>query len=215
MTADTTTTIDPHLDHLVYAVPDLIAGVAAFAERTGVTPVAGGRHPGGTANYLVGLGPTAYLEIIGPDPEAEPGTRPRAFGLETLREPRLAAWAVHPADIDAAARQARENGYDPGDVQPLSRRTPDGTLLEWRLTRRDDPAAVRPVPFLIDWGRTPHPAASGLPQLGLDVFTAVHPDPAALRRDLTAVGARLDVAEGPETVLRAVLSTPLGLVTLS
>ncbi|MGW0069339.1 VOC family protein [Streptosporangium sandarakinum] len=211
----TGTTIDPHLDHLVYAVPDLLAGVAEFAERTGVTPVAGGSHPGGTANHLVGLGPSSYLEIIGPDPAAGPDARPRAFGLDSLREPRLAAWAVHPGDIDAAVRRARERGHDPGDVQPLSRRTPGGTLLEWRLTRRDDPAAVRPVPFLIDWGRTPHPAASGLPELRLDSFAAAHPDPAGLRRDLAALDVRLDVADGPEPALRAVLLTPLGPVTLT
>lgn len=203
------------LDHLVYAVPDLLAGVAAFAGRSGLTPVAGGSHPGGTANYLVRLGPESYLEIIGPDPDAAPGTRPRAFGLETLTAPRLAAWAVHPRDLDAAVRTARERGYDPGDVQPLSRRTPAGTLLEWRLTRRDDPAAVRPVPFLIDWGATPHPSSSGLPEARLASFSAVHPDPAALRRELDALGVELDVTRGPDVALRAVLDTPRGPLTLT
>ncbi|MFC5818013.1 VOC family protein [Nonomuraea harbinensis] len=201
------------IDHLVYAVPDLKEGVAAFAALTGVEPVAGGSHPGGTANHLVGLGSGRYLEIIGPDPD-QPGARPRAFGLENLREPRLAAWAIRPDDLDEAVRRAREKGYDPGEVQPLSRRTPGGVLLEWRLTRRDDPAAVRPVPFLIDWGGTPHPADSGLPQLELESLTASHPDPDALRRDLAAVGAPLDVTQGPEPALRAVLTTPLGPITL-
>ncbi|NUO97929.1 MAG: VOC family protein [Nonomuraea sp.] len=204
---------DRNLDHLVYAVPDLLAGVAEFADRTGVRPVPGGSHPGGTANYLVRFGDTSYLEIIGPDPEAD--VRPRAFGLETLTDPRLAAWAVRPGDIDETVKLARERGYDPGDVQPLSRRTPSGELLEWRLTRREDPAAVRPVPFLIDWGGTTHPAASGLPPVGLASFAAVHPDPGALRRDLAALGVDLDVTEGPEVALRAVLDTPHGPVTLS
>ncbi|MEU7744445.1 VOC family protein [Nonomuraea sp. NPDC049158] len=206
---------DPHLDHLVYAVPDLLLGVADFAERTGVTPAAGGRHPGGTANYLVSFGETSYLEIIGPDPDAADGLQRSVFDLETLSEPQLITWAVHPADLDKSVRQAREHGYDPGDVEPLSRRTPDGSLLEWRLTRRDDPAPVRPVPFLIDWGGTTHPAASGLPRLGLAAFSAVHPEPAALRRDLTALGVELDIAEGPEIALRAVLDTPLGQVPLA
>lgn len=202
------------LDHLVYAVPDLAAGVITFAEATGVTPVAGGSHPGGTANYLVGLGPAAYLEIIGPDP-AVPGARPRAFGLESLTVPRLAGWAVRPADIDETVRRARALGVDPGEVQPLSRRTPAGTLLEWRLTRWADPAAINPVPFLIDWGRTAHPAASGLPQARLASFTATHPDPGALRRELAAVEAELEVSEGPEAALRAILDTPRGSVILS
>ncbi|WP_336212070.1 VOC family protein [Nonomuraea sp. LPB2021202275-12-8] len=206
---------DPRLDHLLYAVPDLLAGVAEFAGRAGVTPAAGGSHPGGTANYLVGLGPSAYLEIIGPDPAADPATRRRAAELELLDVPRLAGWAVHPADICAAVRAARERGYDPGDVAPMSRRTPDGTLLEWRLTRWDEPARVDPMPFLIDWGSTPHPAASGLPGVRLASFAAVHPEPAALRSRLAALGVELDVEEGPVIALRAVLDTPLGPLTLS
>ncbi|GAA2296865.1 VOC family protein [Nonomuraea roseoviolacea subsp. roseoviolacea] len=203
------------LDHLVYAVPDLLAGVEEFTGRTGVRPVRGGSHPGGTANYLVGFGPGAYLEIIGPDPEAGPDARPRAFGLETLTVPRLAAWAVRASDLETRVRLARERGYDPGEVAPLSRVRPDGVRLDWVLTRRDDPAQVRLVPFLIDWGRTPHPAASGLPRLGLVSFAASHPDPESVRKDLAAVDAELEVSEGPEPALRAHLDTPNGPVTLS
>ncbi|WP_066941505.1 VOC family protein [Microtetraspora fusca] len=202
------------LDHLVYAVPDLEAGVAAFATLTGVAPSAGGAHPGGTANYLVGLGDGAYLEIIGPDP-SQPGVRPRAFGLEALTEPTLAAWAVRTGDIEATVRQAREAGYDPGSIEPLSRRTPDGTLLEWRLTRRDDPAAVRTTPFIIDWGSTAHPSASGIPALSLASFTVIHPEPASARGPLDALGVTVPVERGPAPGLRAVLDTPEGQVTLA
>ena len=48
---------------------------------------------------LVGLGPTAYLEIIGLDPEhpADPGNGP-PFGVADLTAPRLLTWAVHPPD---------------------------------------------------------------------------------------------------------------------
>ncbi|MEU8251341.1 VOC family protein [Nonomuraea sp. NPDC048916] len=205
---------DPCLDHLVYAVPDLLAGVEDFAARTGVTPVPGGSHPGGSANYLVGLGATAYLEIIGPDPAAGPGAPPRLFGLETLTEPRLVTWAVHPEDLDGRVRQAREHGYDPGDVRPLSRVKPDGSRLDWRLTSREEAAAVRPVPFLIDWGRTPHPAASGLPRLRLTSFAASHPEPDSVRHDLAALGVDLTVTTGPEPALHAEFETPRGTVTL-
>ncbi|MEU4645531.1 VOC family protein [Micromonospora sp. NPDC023814] len=205
---------EARLDHLVYAVPDLAAGVADVAARTGVTPVPGGRHPGGTANYLVGFGPTSYLEIIGPDPEADPAVRPSAFGLDALTVPRLATWAVHPDDIEKTVGLARERGYDPGEIQPLSRRRPDGVLLSWRLTRREERAAGGLVPFLIDWGGTEHPARSGLPQVRLASFTATHPDPSVVRRDLAALGVELDVTAGPATALEAVLDTPRGSVTL-
>ncbi|MEV0581850.1 VOC family protein [Nonomuraea sp. NPDC050310] len=198
------------LDHLVYAVPDLEAGVAAFTRLTGVAPVKGGAHPGGTANYLVGLGSGAYLEIIGPDPEQD--ERPRAFGLETLAEPRLAGWAVRTTEIDDLVARARAAGYDPGEVSPLSRRKPDGTLLEWRLTRIDNPEAVRLAPFVIDWGATTHPS-EGLPQLELVALSGTHPEPAKIEAALHALGAKLDVAAG-EPALEAALHTPNGLVTL-
>ncbi|WP_084963611.1 VOC family protein [Thermoactinospora rubra] len=200
------------LDHLVYAVPDLVAATEEFAKLTGVTPVQGGRHPVGTANYLVGLGPAAYLEIIGPD---EPGSRPPVFGLDRLTEPRLAAWAVRTGDIDRQVRLARERGHDPGEVVPLSRRKPDGTLLEWRLTRWPDPEPIALVPFLIDWGATAHPAASGLPRLELVSFRGTHPEPGPVRAALAALEAELEVAEGPQPALEARLLTPNGLIRLS
>ena len=77
--------IPSDLDHLVYAVPDLAAGVAAITALLGVAPSPGGPHPGlGTRNFLVSLGESCYLEIIGPDPEQPQPSRPRPFGLDRL-----------------------------------------------------------------------------------------------------------------------------------
>ena len=202
------------MDHLVYAAPDLDALVAEFTERTGVAPVLGGRHVGrGTRNHLVGLGGAAYLELIGPDdPAARP--LPDVFGIDRLTAPRLAAWVVRPADLDATVRQARERGYDPGDVAPLSRRTPDGHLLEWRLTPNRGDRFDGLAPALIDWLDARHPTEGGLPQLRLVSLAARHPDPSAVRRALAALDVTLDVTEGPAT-LQAVLDTPLGEITIS
>ena len=72
------------IDHIVLAVPDLADGVAGFEGLTGVRPV-GRSHEGlGTANFLVGLGVGAYLEIIGPDPDRPRPGRPRPFGIDDL-----------------------------------------------------------------------------------------------------------------------------------
>ncbi|MCP2167348.1 VOC family protein [Goodfellowiella coeruleoviolacea] len=207
--------LEPRLDHLVYAVTDLEAAVAEFAERTGVSPVEGGRHLGrGTRNHLVGLGPTSYLEIIGPDRDnpPEPATAV-PFGLDRLTAPKLVTWAVRPADIEAAVVAARQAGADHGPVQPMSRRTPDGALLEWRLASTHPAPLAGITPFLIDWGDTPHPASTGLPRVELAALHATHPDPAAVRRVSDALGITLDVTAGP-VGLRAVLVTPRGTVTL-
>lgn len=180
------------LDHLVFATPDLEESVRLVAKLTGVRPVEGGPHPGlGTRNHLLGLGELRYLEIIGPDPEQPEPEAPRPFGIDDLTEPRLAAWAVRAADIEARVARSRAQGYDPGPIEPLSRRTPEGELLRWRLTFPYEPV----VPFLIDWGRTPHPARR-LPVVPLTEFAGVHPDPAGVRTRLAALGVDLEVREG-------------------
>jgi hypothetical protein len=76
------------IDHIVLAVPDLADGAAGFAGLTGVRPTRGGRHADlGTANFLVGLGVGAYLEVIGPDPDRPDPGRPRPFGIDDLTGP--------------------------------------------------------------------------------------------------------------------------------
>jgi catechol 2,3-dioxygenase-like lactoylglutathione lyase family enzyme len=197
----------PVLDHLALATPDLAASVRAFTERTGVEPAAGGSHLGlGTANYLVDLGGGSYLEIIGPDPEQPTPTAPRPFGIDELTEPRLVTWAVRTDDIDALVAQARDGGFDPGEPRAMSRRTPDGELLEWRLTAPRFEYGDGLVPFLIDWGNSPHPTERGLPRAALREFAAVHPDPASVRPALAALRVDLHVDIGERAELRAVVA---------
>ncbi|MEU3830107.1 VOC family protein [Streptomyces sp. SID486] len=200
--------IPPLLDHLVLATPDLAATVAEFARRTGVTPAPGGVHLGlGTRNHLVGLGGRSYLEIVGPDPEQPEPAGPRPFGVDLLAGPAVPTWAISPPDLDAAIAAARERGHDPGPVRPMSRRTPDGTVLRWRLTDAGDATGL--VPFLIDWGDSRHPAASGLPVAPLLAVSASAPDPRRVRGPLAALGTSLPLTPGP-AALSFTLATPNG-----
>ncbi|MBN6038114.1 VOC family protein [Amycolatopsis sp. 195334CR] len=203
---------EPLLDHLVYAGPDIDALVASFTEQAGVAPVLGGRHVGrGTRNYLTGLGGNAYLELIGPDDPRAP--KPATFGIDRLTGPKLAAWVVRPADIEHTVAQARKLGYDPGDIGPLSRRTPEGTLLEWRLTPNRGDRFGGLAPALIDWLDAPHPTTNDLPVLPLVSLRGTHPDPDAVRGALDALDVELDLTEGTPA-LEAVLDTPNGRITL-
>ncbi|MER5293715.1 VOC family protein [Streptomyces pharetrae] len=208
-------TIPAHLDHLVLATPDLAATIADFTRRTGVTPAVGGTHVGlGTRNYLVGLGGAGYLEIIGPDPARSGPSGPRPFGVDGLPGPRTVTWAIRTTDLDAAIASARARGYDPGPARAMSRRTPDGTLLEWRLT---DGVAAHPsglVPFLIDWGTSRHPTAGGLPVTPLLRLTATAPDPDGIRPLLAALDTGLALAEGP-VGFSFTIGTPRGPVTFT
>ncbi|MCC5473710.1 VOC family protein [Streptomyces barringtoniae] len=202
--------IPPLLDHLVLATPDLAATVADFARRTGVTPVPGGAHPGlGTRNHLVGLGGRSYLEILGPDPEQSEPAGPRPFGVDRLPGPRTLTWAISPPDLDAAITTARARGYDPGPVHPMSRRTPGGTVLRWRLTDSGHAHPSGLVPFLIDWGASPHPTASGLPVTPLLEVSATAPAPEEVHGPLTALNTGLRLTAGP-VALSFTVDTPHG-----
>ncbi|MFF4591265.1 VOC family protein [Streptomyces sp. NPDC001388] len=208
-------TIPARLDHIVLATPDLAATVAEFTRRTGVVPAPGGAHVGhGTRNHLVGLGGRAYLEILGPDPEQPEPTGPRPFGVDGLDAPRTITWAISPQDLDATVAGARAQGYDPGDVRDMSRRRPDGTLLRWRLTDGGSPHPSGLVPFLIDWGTTPHPSASGLPVTPLREMTATAPDPDEIRPLLAALGTGLSLTEGP-AAFSFTVDTPNGPITFT
>jgi hypothetical protein len=202
------------LDHLVYAVPDLTAGVAAIAALLGVTPSPGGPHPGlGTRNYLVSLGKSCYLEIIGPDPEQPQPARPRPFGLDRLPGGRLVTWAIHDTHLERRVEAALAGGFDPGPILPLSRQSPAG-LIEWRLTMRGEPAGDGLVPFVIDWGKTPSPALSSTRGCTLRALRAEHPDPKSIAAMRGALGTTLDVAPAAAPALVARIATARGEVEL-
>ncbi len=202
-------------DHLVYAVTDLGRGIAEIEALTGVQATPGGQHQGiGTRNALMDLGNGSYLEIIGPDPEQPEPAGPRPFCIDQLSHGHLAAWAARTSDLDDLVAAARAAGYDPGDIREMSRATPSGALLEWRLATVAERQLVEIVPFLIDWGTTPHPTRSCAVGCRLISLRAVHPDVDGISRQLAAVGATIDVAPGPSAELIAELYTPQGRVTL-
>ncbi len=200
------------IDHLVYGVAELEPAIADLAGRTGVRPALGGRHVGrGTANALLGLGSPTYLELLGPDPHAEPGGGTElAFGVGQLAQPRLVGWALQTDDLASAADAMRRSGWDPGEIQEMERESVDGTRLQWRLTVRDDGDEIVPFPFLIDWGTTPHPSSSAPQGIRLTELRVEDPQAALVRRVLSAVGSTVQVQEAPLTGFVVRLSTPAG-----
>lgn len=204
------------MDHLVFAAPDLDAGVRAVEERLGVASEPGGAHPGrGSRNRLVGLGPDCYLEIVGIDPEqAAPGA-PRWFELDTLRTPRLVTWCVAAADLGALAERGRRAGIDLGDPTSASRLGADGTELRWTFT---DPRAERAggvVPFFIDWGASVHPGLRLAKACSFVEVRLEHPQPEVVARWLAALGLATPVRGGDAPRVVATLHTPNGIVELS
>jgi len=203
------------VDHLVFAVPDLAQGVDRVEALLGVRATPGGQHPGaGTRNALVALGPSAYLEIIGPDPEQAKPSNPRRFGIDDLKAPRLVAWAAKESDLEGLRARAEKNGVTLGAVGSGSRQRPDGVVLAWRFTSPGTVLGDGLVPFFIDWGRTPHPAETAAPGARLVALKGEHPDAGNVRAMLRKLGLEMEVATAPAPALVAIVECPKGRIEL-
>jgi hypothetical protein len=206
------------IDHLVLATPDVAATAAAIGEEWGIALTPGGSHVGlGTRNELAGLGGASYLEVVGPDAGQPAPTGPRPFGIDDLAGAGLVAWCARPRRrLENVIAAASALGIDLGGVAEMSRRRPDGVLLEWRLTF---PLLLPPflgtVPFLIDWVQSPHPAESLPHECELLALHITHPQADLLRAVIAEVGtgARATVAVGAAGIT-AEIRTPRGVVTL-
>jgi len=203
------------VDHLVYATPDLQAGIERVERLIGLRASAGGQHPGrGTRNALLALGPATYLEIIGPDPEQPTPSLPRPFGIDDLKEPKLTTWAAKATGLEKLVSDAQRLGIQFGAVIPGSRRRTDGVMLTWRYTDPRTVVAGGLVPFFIDWGTTPHPAATATRGASLVALRAEHPDVESIQKTLNALGLNLHVQKGPRAALVARINGPRGNVEL-
>jgi hypothetical protein len=84
----------------------------------------------------------------------------------------------------------------------------------WRFT---DPATVACdgiVPFLIDWGTTPHPSATAPDGGALVSLRAEHPEPSSVERSLLALDLDMAVARRDAPALVATIRTRSGDVEL-
>jgi hypothetical protein len=203
------------VDHLVYATPDLDMGIKRLEDLLGVRAAPGGQHPGlGTRNALIALGPSTYIEIIGPDPDQPKPAGPMRFGIDDLEAPRLVGWVAKGIELEQLVSRARRSGVALGDVISGSRKRPDGVLLSWRYTDPSVVIADRLVPYFIDWGKSPHPAATAAPGVTLVALRAEHPDATRVQRMLDQLGLDLQVQAGPAPALIATLDSPRGRVQL-
>lgn len=204
------------VDHLVYASPDLESGVQRIAGLLGAVAAPGGHHPGrGTRNALVALGPRTYLEIIAPDPDQVAPAGRRWFRVDDVGEPQLVTWAAPARDIESMSSRLAEAGMRLGTIGEGRRARADGSELRWRFT---DPATVvcdGIVPFLIDWGTSPHPAETAPDGGRLVGLSATHPDPEVVRGRLQSIGVEIPIERGKAPRLTATIRTRGGEVELS
>jgi hypothetical protein len=201
-----------HVDHLVYATPDLDASIRDLESLLGVLASVGGRHLGcGTRNALIAIGDRAYLEVIGPDPDQPTPNGPRWFDIDAIDQPRLVTWAAHATDLD---RFVATTGVPLGAVADGSRLREDGVTLSWRLTNPDVMLGDGVVPFFIDWGMSPHPSATATHGPRLTDLRGEHPAPDDTRALLAQLDIPLAITTASRPALVATLQTAAGAIEL-
>lgn len=157
--------IQSNLDHIVIGAETLEQGVSYIEKMLGVTVPKGGDHLiMGTHNCLMSLGENLYFEIIAVNPDNEPPSRPRWFGLDhpvvqqQLKEqPRLLTWVVNVPDI---SQLEGINCF--GEILTMTRGD-----LQWMVTvPRDGSIPGRGfLPHVIQWKTDLHPSCN-MPHLG-------------------------------------------------
>ena len=107
--------------------------------------IEGGRHQGhGTANRLVPLGEN-YIELLAVvAPEEAKTSVLGTWALNGAAVPGVAAVCLRTDDFDVVCGRL---GLQP---TPMSRVTPDGVVLDWRLAGMSQAFAHR-LPFFIQW----------------------------------------------------------------
>lgn len=201
------------IDHLVWYNADLAAGRRHYAAALGAEPLHGGEHPGeGTANAILSLGPSTYLEILGRDVR-QPQERldPEVARLSGHG---LYHWAVGGVDLAGLARRAAAAGLQGGELVPGGRVKPDGKRLDWVCWGLRDHGFGSLVPFFIDWGASAHPAVSAPPGGRISHFEVQTPEAERLRAVFAALGLDIAVAKADTPRVVAELESGQGRLTL-
>ena len=84
----------------------------------------------------------------------------------------------------------------------MHRDTPSGGRLDWTILYLEDARFGEAIPFVIEWGKTPHPSTSTPVGCLLKSFAVAHPNAGALGRLYAALGVPVMVKGGAYPGLR-------------
>ena len=199
------------IDHILIGVPDLERTVDDLAKALGVRPVYGGRHPLGTHNALLSLGPNTYLEFIA----LQPGVAGADIGmgdLAGLTRPVPIGWAVAAATVSSLRASLAPSVFALSEPEPGSRTTPSGEVLQWQAFGfTNEPAGA---PFFIVWSpETRHPSTTSPPGCKLVGLKVTTPDSKQLLALSSSLTLPVEVLDGPTVRFSVTLHCPTGPVT--
>lgn len=205
------------IDHIVYAVNDLNLACDTLEEHLGIRPIFGGYHKTqGTKNALVNLSDKCYLEVLAPDHSNTEVAVPRWMGIDVLSNDQLTRWAIKSDLLQQDSKILSQYSDSMGIVQPGSRNTESGLLLQWQLIQPLPFPEVEVVPFMLDWGKDAAHPCDMLPDMGCKLLSlsASHPKPESFDHLFEKLGLSLKVYESSKVKLNATIECPNGMVTL-
>jgi hypothetical protein len=206
-----------HLDHIIWACPDLEAGSRQFESLTGVRPRFGGVHASGlTHNALVRIGPRSYLELLAPTGPASADDDEWCRIARAASEPQIVTYCQRSTlPLTELAAIARARGWKDTVVAGNGRRTPEGIDLRWQWVAPKVDGLGLAFPFFIDWLDSPHPAQM-LAEAGISLreWVVQHPEAQRLSTILAELGSPIETQAAERGAFRLVLETPRGTVSL-
>jgi hypothetical protein len=197
------------IDHFILGIDDLDRGVQAFEAATGVKPVYGGKHPGGTHNALLSLGEGMYLEILA----VQKGVTVQGdyAGLKDMKSLTPIGWAVSSKDSAQLRNRLSAAGIAVSEPVAGSRTAPTGSTLSWQSFGLNESFAE--APFFIVWSeQTAHPSTTSPSGCKLQQWKIASPRGKDLQQLRQTLDLRVEVAEAKEPSMRLSLACPKGVV---
>ena len=146
-------------DHIIHFMDKPEDGMEELNKR-GIHTVNGGSHENrGSYNTLSHFG-LSYIELLGIYDQqlfANSGAAQLTYSpFEDIAKNHFsegfAKINLRTTNLDEVARKLTSHGIKTNGPIPLSRRKPDGSLLEWELLYAGGHQGQLPLPFFIDWG---------------------------------------------------------------
>ncbi|MFJ8235734.1 VOC family protein [Ureibacillus sp. NPDC094379] len=159
-----------HIVHYVFAPKDITRELS----DVGIQNRYGGEHDkGGTFNTLSYFG-LKYIEYLGiKDDQSFEENIPNIEKYSLLSnivgrrgQEGFITMALRSHNLHDLANSLREKGVTANGPFPLSRKTPEGTILSWELLYAGVNDLEIPLPFFIDWGVTDEERRKDLIEVG-------------------------------------------------
>lgn len=205
-----------YLDHIVLGIDDLEKGIEALEHLTGVRAKFDGRDARlGTQSAVIGLGENAFLEIMAPDPKAdpalvEPGYKSMILDrLDTFDTLTPFLWAVGTSNLERTRWIARRAGSYPSEIESGTRERGWGRSTQWTWAHVTRPHTYV-LPIFVQWNADTKPPQKRAPEgcrlvqlkLYARIFKSVHSLLAAMQVAVALEGAQTEsidvVLECPE-----------------